>query len=147
GGGGAPGGGAPGGGAPGGGGGPAMVGAPGDNKLIGNPPTVFTGNRTKTKEFLMQWEIYQGVNANTRIMFNPYHRAMLFFTYIQGEHVNEWVMNTALWLQEQVFQNGVLPNREWLWNEVHVAFNRKFTNTLEQEIARNKLKEGIKMGT
>ena len=91
-----------------------MVGAPRDNKLIGNPPTIFTGNRTKTKEFLTQWELYWGVNANTCVMFNPYQRAMLFFMYIQGENVNEWVTNMALWLQEQVFQNGVLPNHEWL---------------------------------
>src|ERR1700744_1959508 len=94
-----------------GGGGPMVVGAPGENKLIGNPPTIFTGNRTKTKEFLTQWELYQGVNANTRVMFNLYQQAMLFFTYVQGELVNDWVMNMVVWLQEQVFQNGVLPDR------------------------------------
>src|ERR1700739_910156 len=82
----------------------------------------------------------------SRVMFNPYQRAMLFFTYIQGELVNEWVTNMAYWLQEQVFQNGILPDREWLWNEVQAGFQRKFANTLEQETARNKLKAGLKMG-
>ena len=101
----------------------------------------------KLKELLTQWELYQGVNANTRVMFNPYQRAMLFFTYVQGELINKWVTNMAVWLQEQVFQNRVLPDREWLWNEVRNAFQRKFANTLEQENARNKLKVGIKMGT
>src|ERR1700744_1309260 len=52
------------------GGGPMVVGAPGNNKLIENPPTIFTGDQMKTKEFLMQWELYRGVNANTRVMFN-----------------------------------------------------------------------------
>ena len=72
---------------------------------------------------------------------------MLFFTYVQGELVNEWVMNMAVWLQEQVFQNGVLPDSEWLWNKVQVTFQRKFANMLEQESTQNKLKVGIKMGT
>src|ERR1700744_1947387 len=156
GGGGNPGGGGGGGGVPGGGppagppggfpGGGGPVAGGGDNKLIGNPPAIFTGDRAKMKEFLTQWELYRGVNAMTRVMFNPYQRAMLFFTYIQGEHVNEWVANMAYWLQEQVFQNGILPDREWLWNEVRAGFQRKFANTLEQETAQNKLKAGLKMG-
>src|SRR6202012_1725393 len=72
---------------------------------------------------------------------------MLFFTYIQGKLINEWVTNMAVWLQEQVFQNGVLSDQEWLWNEIQTAFQHKFTNTLEQESACNKLKVGLKMGT
>lgn len=70
---------------------------------------------------------------------------MFFFTYIKGKLVDEWVTNAAVWLQNQVFQNYIDPTDEWLWNEIHVGFNRQFTNTLEQEHTRNELQAGIKM--
>src|SRR6202012_2813137 len=137
----------------GGGGGPQPVGQAQalagmlDNKLIGSPPEIFTGDRTKTKGFLTQWEIYRGVNVRTQVMSNPYQRAMFFFTYIKGELVDEWVTNAAIWLQQQVFQNSVNLNNEWLWNKIRGGFNRQFTNTLEQEQAWNKLCRGLNMGT
>ncbi|KAH9025153.1 hypothetical protein EDB85DRAFT_2149956 [Lactarius pseudohatsudake] len=36
----------------------------GNSKFVGQPPEVFTGDRTKTEEFLTQWELYWGVNNN-----------------------------------------------------------------------------------
>src|SRR6202012_5027745 len=138
------GGGPPSGGFPGGGGGPPAGGL--DNKLIRSPPDIFNGDRTKTKSFLSQWEIYRGVNAMSQVMVVPYSRAMFFFTYIKGELVDEWVANAAIWLQQQVLQNGRSMNDEYLWNEVRAGFLRKFENTMEQEDARTELRKGFKMG-
>ena len=44
----------------------------GDNKLFGQPPDVFTGDRSKTKEFLTQWELYQNLNHLSNVMGVPY---------------------------------------------------------------------------
>jgi hypothetical protein len=68
-----PGGGPPGGGPPGGGPpAPAPVQMPGTDKLMGNPPHIFTGDRTKSEEFITQWEMYEGVNISNNLMHNAY---------------------------------------------------------------------------
>src|SRR6202012_5564007 len=95
---------------------------------------------------LTQWEIYHGVNAGTQVMSNPYQRAMFFFTYIKGELVDEWVTNSAIWLQQQIFQNGRTIHDKYLWNEVCAGFLQKFENTMEQEDARTELRKGFEMG-
>ena len=139
-GGGPPGGGPPGGGLPGGGppgGGPPGAGPPGGgppgggfaippilpqpqghhggDKLVGNPPLVFKGDRTKSEEFATQWSLYEGVNINNSQMRNPFQRAMLFLTYIQGPDVNEWVKAMSAWLRLQITRQGVPMADEWLW--------------------------------
>src|SRR6202012_3239357 len=80
-------------------------------------------------------------------MSNPYQRSMFFFTYIKGELVEEWVTNSAIWLLEQVFQQGQHHDEECLCNKMRNGFTRQFTNALEQEQAHNKLRKGITMGT
>ena len=68
------------------------------NKFAGNPPAVFSGDREKVEEFLMQWNLYEGINSMHAIMRNPYQKAMLFLTYIKGSHVMEWVGSMVAWL-------------------------------------------------
>jgi hypothetical protein len=106
------GGGPPGGGFPGGGGPPVPVPLPpapvvpggrGD-KLVGNPPLIFKGNRDAAEEFITQWQLYEGVNITNDLMRNAYQRAMLFLTYIQGPLVNEWVKGVNAWLRGQVIR-------------------------------------------
>ena len=81
----------------GGGGNPPPVGAArghagrgGDNKLFGQPPDVFTGDRTKTKEFLTQWELYYNLNHLSTIMGVPYSRCMLFLMFCKGPLMATW---------------------------------------------------------
>jgi hypothetical protein len=112
-----PGGGPPGGGPPRGGppgGGPPApippapaVGGIRNDKLVGNTPLIFKGERSKAKEFITQWQLYEGVNITNDLMRNAYQRAMLFLTYIQGPIVNEWVKGVNAWLRGQIInQNG-----------------------------------------
>ncbi|KAH9164703.1 hypothetical protein EDB89DRAFT_2077789 [Lactarius sanguifluus] len=57
-----------GGGPPGGGGFPgiAPIGNPprSSDRLLGNPPMIFNGNRTKALQFRAQWNLYQGINSH-----------------------------------------------------------------------------------
>jgi hypothetical protein len=87
------------------GGGPPMpilpapaVGGRRNDKLVGNTPLIFTGDRSRAEEFIMQWQLYEGVNITNDLMRNAYQRAMLFLTYIQGPVVNEWVKGVNAWL-------------------------------------------------
>jgi hypothetical protein len=75
-------GGGPFGGPPGGGGGPIggppmpMPPAPppgghAGDKLVGNPPIIFTGDCSKAEQFITQWQLYEGVNITNTLMHNP----------------------------------------------------------------------------
>jgi hypothetical protein len=153
-----PGGGPPGGGPPGGpfgppGGGPPMpippapvVGGGGRNdKLVGNTPLIFKGERSKAEEFITQWQLYEGVNITNDLMRNAYQRAMLFLTYIQGPIINEWVKGVNAWLRGQIINQRWAPTDERLWVEVFDSFNRQFANVMEQEDAQAALAKGLQL--
>jgi hypothetical protein len=145
-----PGGGPPGGGPPGGGPpapippAPAVMGGRSD-KLVGNTPLIFKGERSRAEEFITQWQLYEGVNITNDLMRNAYQRAMLFLTYIQGPIVNEWVKGVNAWLRGQIIHQGWAPTDERLWAEVFDSFNRQFANVMEQEDAQAALAKGLQL--
>jgi hypothetical protein len=152
-----PGGGPPGRGFPGGGppgGGPPMpaplppapvIGGGRNDKLVGNTPLIFTGDRSRAEEFITQWQLYEGVNITNDLIRNAYQRAMLFLTYIQGPVVNEWVKGVNAWLRGQIINQRWAPTDERLWNEVFDSFNRQFANVMEQEDAQAALAKGLQL--
>jgi hypothetical protein len=145
-----PGGGPPGGGPPGGGPpapippAPAVMGGRSD-KLVGNTPLIFKGERSRAEEFITQWQLYEGVNITNDLMRNAYQRAMLFLTYIQGPIVNEWVKGVNAWLRGQIIHQRWAPTDERLWVEVFDSFNRQFANVMEQEDAQAALAKGLQL--
>jgi hypothetical protein len=140
----------PGGGPP-GGGPPApippapAVGGGRSDKLVGNTPLIFKGERSRAEEFITQWQLYEGVNITNDLMRNAYQRAMLFLTYIQGPIVNEWVKGVNAWLRGQIIHQGWAPTDERLWVEVFDSFNRQFANVMEQEDAQAALAKGLQL--
>ena len=94
------GGGVPPGGPPGGNWGPPPLPMPQvqQGKLVGEPPTIYDGDRKRTTLFINEWELYWAVNNDNALMINPYRRAMFFLTYVKGTKVNEWVMAVNRWL-------------------------------------------------
>jgi hypothetical protein len=144
------GGGPPGGGPP--GGGPPMpippapvIAAGRNDKLVGNTPLIFKGERSRAEEFITQWQLYEGVNITNDLMRNAYQRAMLFLTYIQGPIVNEWVKGVNAWLRGQIIHQRWAPTDERLWVEVFDSFNRQFANVMEQEDAQAALAKGLQL--
>jgi len=113
-------------------------------KLVGEPPTIYDGDRKKTTLFINEWELYWAVNNDNTLMINPYQRAMFFLTYIKGSRVNEWVMAVNRWLARQI-QGGINTNDEQLWNEVASSFTRRFADSLAKENAQAILRAGVKM--
>jgi hypothetical protein len=123
---------------------PAVMGGRSD-KLVGNTPLIFKGERSKAEEFITQWQLYEGVNITNDLMRNAYQRAMLFLTYIQGPVVNEWVKGVNAWLRGQIIHQGWAPTDERLWVEVFDSFNRQFANVMEQEDAQAALAKGLQL--
>ncbi|KAH9029731.1 hypothetical protein EDB84DRAFT_1603646 [Lactarius hengduanensis] len=154
GGGGFPGGGFPGGGFPGGGGGPPAgppaggpipAGAPrGSDRLSGEPPTVFDGDRAKYETFLTQWHIYWGTNLDAPILLNCYRRSLLFLGFIKGQNVSEWTLSVLQWLNDQV-RGGLDQYDPQLWDHVTAEFRSRFANTLDEEQAQAELQRGVRM--
>jgi hypothetical protein len=125
---------------------PAPVVAGGrNNKLVGNTPLIFKGERSRAEEFITQWQLYEGVNITNDLMRNAYQRAMLFLTYIQGPIVNEWVKGVNAWLRGQIINQRWAPTDERLWVEVFDSFNRQFANVMEQEDAQAALAKGLQL--
>jgi len=112
--------------------------------LVGEPPTIYDGERKKTTLFINEWELYWAVNNDNALMINPYRRAMFFLTYIKGSWVNEWVMAVNRWLARQI-QGGIATNDERLWNKVASSFTRCFADSLAKENAQAILRAGVKM--
>jgi hypothetical protein len=123
---------------------PAVMGGRSD-KLVGNTPLIFKGERSRAEEFITQWQLYEGVNITNDLMRNAYQRAMLFLTYIQGPTVNEWVKGVNAWLRGQIIHQGWAPTDERLWVEVFDSFNRQFANVMEQEDAQAALAKGLQL--
>jgi hypothetical protein len=123
---------------------PAVMGGRSD-KLVGNTPLIFKGERSKAEEFITQWQLYEGVNITNDLMRNAYQRAMLFLTYIQGPVVNEWVKGVNAWLRGQIIHQRWAPTDERLWVEVFDSFNRQFANVMEQEDAQAALAKGLQL--
>ena len=92
------------------------------DRFIGKEPQVFTGDCTKADEFFTQWYLFIGVNFNNPAMTNAFSRAMLFLTYLQGPHINEWVLSQHQWLVNEVTNNGVHPADINLWTTIERAF-------------------------
>ena len=78
-------------------------------------------------------------------MQNPYQQCLLFLTYLQGPHVNEWVQSQHCWLVNEVTANGIALTNVWLWTTMERAFCQNFADTLEQERAQATLKQGFQM--
>ena len=70
---------------PGGGGGSGNGGG-----MRGNPPAVFTGDRSKSDEFLEDFKVYRMANQGNQTMRIPLERVALILTYIKGKNVQDW---------------------------------------------------------
>ena len=58
--------------------------------MRGNPPAVFTGDRSKSDEFLEDFKVYRMVNQGNQTMRVPLERVALILTYIKGKNVQDW---------------------------------------------------------
>ena len=94
---------------------------------------MFTGDRSKTKEFLMQWELYYNLNHLSNIMGVPYSRCMLFLTFCKGPLMATWASTIACDISNRAKQPGVRIHDERLWTHMANSFHRQYANTEEQE--------------
>jgi hypothetical protein len=56
--------------------------------LLGTPPPIFMGDRTKAQAFLDVIIIWRVVNYKKEVMKDPYMCTALILTFIKGENLN-----------------------------------------------------------
>ena len=59
--------------------------------MKGNPPTIFSGDRSKSDDFLREFKIYQMANSQNNSMLVPLDQIGLAISFIRGPNVNDWV--------------------------------------------------------
>ena len=143
----------PGGGGGGGGGGPPPgPQAPGNplqgenGSLGGDSPTKFNGDRSKTEQFIKEFDIYRIINVTNKKMIVPASRVALALSFIKGPMVNTWTFNQAKDLSNKI--NGdplrnipptTTPYDETLWTDFVQNFRNAFMHTTKKEDAYQEL--------
>jgi len=95
--------------------------------LKGNPPSMFDGDRNKTRKFIIQWGLWEAVNRNNDTMKTPFMKIITMLSYMDGNRVDAWKEEQLKILNDKL-NNGTLPTDETLWTEFFKRFNNAFTN-------------------
>jgi hypothetical protein len=63
-----------------------------NGSMRGNPPAVFSGNHSKSDEFIEDFKVYRMANQGNQMMRVPLERVTLILTYIKGKNIQDWRM-------------------------------------------------------
>ena len=121
-------------------GGGGHLGQPPD-KLAGQPPMIFKGDRRKSEAFIQEWNIYQGLNQATPHIINPFSMALLFLSFIKGEKVQEWTQEQLRWAIKYVDQAPGNDNHKYVWTTIANSFYWAFTNITREVDAQTNIKD------
>jgi hypothetical protein len=81
---------------------PAMAAATNEGALKGNPPTPFTGERSKSRGFLNAFNLFKETNCHNETMRNPYSRVTSALTYMTSDLMESWKEDQLQQLQNRV---------------------------------------------
>jgi putative polyketide hydroxylase len=135
-------------GGPGGSGGPGGPGGPGapqgpppaipatggnaDNRVMGNLPQVFDGDRKNARNFLDSILGYFRANSRVPGLNSPIRKVSIALTLIQGPQVATWVRDMGAWIDSL---NPVDDDIQFTWDTFVQEFTEHFTDSQEQERA------------
>ena len=106
--------------------------------MKGNPPTIFSGDRSKSDDFLREFKIYRMANSQNNSMLVPLDRIGLAISFIRGPNVNDWVEGMMTRIDRHL-ANGIDPGDERLWATFVRDFENAFTDTTKVQNAHHKL--------
>ena len=106
-----------------------------NGKLAGLPPTVFTGDRTKSDKFLKEFKQWRLLNRDHNEMKQPYNQVLMALTYIKGPRVDNW-QEARL---EELTSTNLHPDNEALWINFEQKFKDAYTDSNKKRAAYDKL--------
>jgi len=102
--------------------------------LKGNPPPIFNGDRSKSRNFLTAFYLWRLTNKNNDTMRKPYSRVTALLSYMSGPQVDSWKEEQLDKLIEEL-NDGTLETDETLWDTFVENFKQAYTNTNIREEA------------
>jgi len=111
---------------------------PANGALKGNPPPIFTGDRSTTRKFINNFDLWKAINRHNDTMKKPFSRVVTLLTYMDGPLVDPWKEEQMHRLQESM-DDGALETDEDLWDSFIERFKTAFTNQNQKEEAYQKL--------
>ncbi|KAI0299739.1 hypothetical protein B0F90DRAFT_1817941 [Multifurca ochricompacta] len=112
---------------------------PPSGRLLGILPQTFTGDRSQSKKFMLEFTTFKNFNHDVAQIVNPFQRANLFLSLIRGDAVDDWTMEQLEWLNEQV-ESGRRTTSEGLWETIAQRFKDAFTDGQAKQKAARELK-------
>jgi hypothetical protein len=116
-------------------------------ELEGHPPKGFKGDRSRTRIFLAQFNIFMRINGDANIAKDPVMRSAYFLSLINGPKVKWWVNHQWDWLERVEADPTILPRRMTAWQALEQEFRSVFFDyagreRAQQEICRLCMKKG-----
>jgi len=111
---------------------------PANGALKGNPPPTFTGDRSTTRKFINNFDLWKAINRQNDTMRKPFSRVITLLTYMDGPLVDAWKEEQMHKLQEAM-DDGAQETDEDLWDSFIERFKSAFTNQNQREEAYQKL--------
>jgi len=111
---------------------------PANVALKGNPPPIFTGDRSTTRKFIHNFDLWKAINQQNDTMRKPFSRVVTLLTYMDGPLVDAWKEEQMHKLQEAM-DDGAQEMDEDLWDSFMERFKSAFTNQNQREEAYQKL--------
>ena len=102
--------------------------------LKGNLPPIFNGERSMTRKFINNFDLWKALNRHNDIMRKPFSRVVTLLTYMDGPLVDAWKEEQMSKLQEAM-DDGIQEMDEDLWESFIERFKSAFTNQNQKEEA------------
>jgi len=115
-----------------------IITSPANGALKGNPPPIFSGDRSTTRKFINNFDLWKAINQHNDTMKKPFSRVVTLLTYMDGPLVDAWKEEQMHKLQESM-DDGTQETDEDLWDSFIERFKIAFTNQNQKEEAYQKL--------
>jgi len=102
--------------------------------LKGNPPPIFNGDRSKSRNFLTTFYLWRLTNKYNDTMRKPYSHITTLLSYMSGPQVDSWKKEQLGKLIKEI-DDGTQETDEVLWDNFIEAFKQAYTNTNLREEA------------
>jgi hypothetical protein len=103
-----------------------------DDRVMGNLPQIFDGERKNARTFLDSILRYFQANARVPSLNSPIHKVSIALTLIQGPQVATWVRDMGTWIDSL---DPVVDDIQFTWDTFVQEFTEHFTDSQEQQRA------------
>jgi hypothetical protein len=115
-----------------------VAGQPAGKRPVGDLPTIFTGKREDTEQFINKMEGYFLLNQNVPKYHLPIQKVALALTLIKGPEVTRWARDIRTWVAGL---DPAVQNVPEVWEQFTVEFLNQYADTQAMICTQTKLDE------